>query len=58
MKIKMAVSDVATFMQQVNNLLIFLLNIDKLLCGCNISRYMGEEDEVEKLLTSYCMTVI
>ena len=38
-------------MQQVNNLIIFLPDIDKLLYDCNISRYTEEEDEVEKLLS-------
>ena len=46
----MAFSDVAILMQQVNNLIIFLPDIDKLLYDCNISRYTEEEDEVEKLL--------
>ena len=41
MKIKMAVSDVATLMQQVNNILTFLLDIDKLLYDCNKSLYGG-----------------
>ena len=46
----MVVSDVATLTQQVNNLLIFFPDIDKLLHDCNISRNVEEEDEVEKLL--------